>query len=785
MPIDAFYRRRHVRFALAWGVCCLLMLAMLAVLLPRSRVNTSVLALLPPHVQALQKASDEMLQPLEDVFMRRLERQIVWLVSPGAQDGMAPVEWWYGQIQQLGVLQQVHGPMSAAQQQEWGQYAFEHRNALLDSQTRERLRSGTQGAWILAQAYSPFAGVGAKELANDPLLLLRGAQLALLSQQGSSARLTLYEGWLAVTQADGRRWFWLYGELDNSSYDLKRSQVVVEQLRSLEQQLHARWPDAQVLSRGTLFYSDYASQQAQKDISRLGSVTVIGVFLLIYLAFHSLRPLLLCVLSVGSGILAGMVATLVIFGEIHLMTLVLNISVIGVSTDYAVYYLTERMVHGREMNPLQSTEKISSAQWLSMITTVLAYLIMVFAPFPGLQQLAVFASAGLCAAGLTVIYGFPYMVKGLPVRRVPAKMLLLRWLYAWRSKHWLRCGMPLALFIFMLYGISQLRVDDDIAQLQALPQAVLQQERKITTLTGQGMDQKWFIVYGESAEAALQNLEALQPLLAQARQDGLITHYRLFPLPSLRQQEQDLVLLRARAPVVIQQLGQAGLSVTAPDLHTMPVLAHDWLASSVSQGWRLLWASLPDGRSAVLVPVAGVQSAQASAALTQMSQGLDHVLWVDQKASYDMLFQHYRSMLGWLLLGAVGVMGAIYIWQFGVRKGLLSVVPSLLSLSTGLAVLAVMGQALNLFALLALVLVLGIGINYTLFFSNPRGTPTTSMFATALSFATTQLTLGMLIFSQTQAISSFGLVLSSGIFTAFLLSPLALVSKHKTHHTDR
>ncbi|NQF21772.1 hypothetical protein FCI58_21840, partial [Enterobacter hormaechei] len=77
---------------------------------------------------------------------------------------------------------------------------------------------------------------------------------------------------------------------------------------------------------------------------------------------------------------------------------------------------------------------------------------------------------------------------------------------------------------------------------------------------------------------------------------------------------------------------------------------------------------------------------------------------------------------------------------------------------------------------LALVLVLGIGINYTLFFSNPRGTPLTSMLAITLAMMTTLLTLGMLVFSTTQAISSFGIVLVSGIFTAFLLAPLAMPS---------
>lgn len=84
-----------------------------------------------------------------------------------------------------------------------------------------------------------------------------------------------------------------------------------------------------------------------------------------------------------------------------------------------------------------------------------------------------------------------------------------------------------------------------------------------------------------------------------------------------------------------------------------------------------------------------------------------------------------------------------------------------------------------LLPLMALALVLGIGINYTLFFSNPRGTPLTSLLAITLAMLTTLLTLGMLVFSATQAISSFGIVLVSGIFTAFLLSPLAMPSKRE------
>ena len=218
-------------------------------------------------------------------------------------------------------------------------------------------------------------------------------------------------------------------------------------------------------------------------------------------------------------------------------------------------------------------------------------------------------------------------------------------------------------------------------------------------------------------------------------------------------------------------LQNAGLNSVTPNLDAMPVSVEAWLASPVSEGWRLLWLTLPTGESGVLVPVDGVKNSAALGKLAASHQG---VAWVDRKASFDSLFALYRSLLTGLLFVALAVIACGAMVRLGWRKGAIGLVPSLLSLSCGLAALAVAGHPVNLFSLLALVLVLGIGINYTLFFSNPRGTPLTAMLAITLAMMTTLLTLGMLVFSTTQAISSFGIVLVSGIFTAFLLAPLAM-----------
>ncbi|MBS6436931.1 MAG: MMPL family transporter [Pantoea sp.] len=731
-------------------------------MLPRSSLNSSVLALLPQ--QTLGAAPPE----LQQGFMQRLDRQLVWLVAADDDNGRQAARWWQQQLQTLPELKAVEGELDDKRQSDWGRFAWAHRNGLMDDATRERLRNHTQADWILAQLFSAFAGVGSKELQGDPLMLTRGSQLAL---QQNADRMVLRDGWLTAQDSEGRRWYFLHGELATNAFSIKESHALVKQLNALEQQLKARWPGAQLLTRGTVLFSDDASQRAQRDVETLGAATIGGVLLLVLLVFRSLRPLLLAIASVGVGAMAGSAVTLLCFGELHLMTLVMSLSIVGISADYTLYYLTERMVHGAHASPWESLRKVRGTLLLALGTTAIAWLLMLLAPFPGLRQLAVFAASGLSASCLTVILLYPWLVRGLPVRPVPLMVWLARWLAAWRRNRYLRAGLPLTLLIYAIGGVSQLRVDDDIATLQSAPQRLLAQDRLIAALTGQRADQSWFVVWGDTPEQTLQRLAKLAPALQQAKRAGWLETTRVLPLRSLQQQQEDAALLSEAAPQIMATLQAAGLTLPTPYIEPTPVTPQAWLDSPLSAGWRLLWLSLPDGRSGVLVPVGGVHN---SAALQQLSERQQGVSWVDRKASYDALFSFWRTLLSGLLALALLLIALSYVLRLGVKAGLRSVLPSALSLAAALATLGWIGASLNLFALLALILVLGIGINYTLFFSNPDGTPLTSLLAVSLAMITTLLTLGMLVFSSTSAISSFGVVLCSGIFSAFLLSPLAL-----------
>ena len=137
---------------------------------------------------------------LNDGFMQRLDRQLVWLVSPGKDPDPRVAQQWLQLLQSSGSLNDVKGPMDAAGQKAWGKFFWQHRNGLIDAATRARLQNGgeAQAQWILSQLYSAFSGVSGKELQNDPLMLMRGSQLALAQ---NSQKLRLMDGWRAFLRS--------------------------------------------------------------------------------------------------------------------------------------------------------------------------------------------------------------------------------------------------------------------------------------------------------------------------------------------------------------------------------------------------------------------------------------------------------------------------------------------------------------------------------------------------------------------------------------------------------
>ena len=232
-------------------------------------------------------------------------------------------------------------------------------------------------------------------------------------------------------------------------------------------------------------------------------------------------------------------------------------------------------------------------------------------------------------------------------------------------------------------------------------------------------------------------------------------------------------------------LNQAGLedTVAANQLKAFKAAEHkvltveEWLQAPLSTPFRHLWiGKTTQGYAAIVMP----QGVLDAAVLSRLADGLPGITYVDKAGSVSALFREYREWGGIWLGGALILVLAALRLRYGWRDAVLVFTPTLLSFAVTLAVFGWIGRPLTLFNLMGLMLLLGIGVNYSIFLREGGVNTGATLAGVVLSAGTTLLSFGLLAFSSMPALSGFGLTLLAGIAIAVLLAPLGYSNRSAT-----
>ena len=222
------------------------------------------------------------------------------------------------------------------------------------------------------------------------------------------------------------------------------------------------------------------------------------------------------------------------------------------------------------------------------------------------------------------------------------------------------------------------------------------------------------------------------------------------------------------------QLGEADSWVAATRERLLaprpPLTPELFLQSPASEPWRHLWIGKIDNNYASVVAVRNVTPAKLPT-LRAAATGLQGVEWVDKVGEISSLLADYRRYMSWVVL--VSYLG-VYLLLLPRYRGRAwrAVAPVGLASVATLALFGAAGVSLQLFHVLALLLLLGIGVDYGIFFQeHPLRRDPTAWLATVLSALSTLLSFGLLGLSQTPALRAFGLTMLIGIATVALIVP--------------
>ena len=574
---------------------------------------------------------------------------------------------------------------------------------------------------------------------------------------------------IIVVNKHGLKHYIMPIKVDVDGFSVKQTQAFSQQLQAEFQRLESKF-DVDVLYSGVLFHTAESRQQAEYEMSTFGVISLLAVLLMILMVFRSAKPVNLALLVLTISVVYGLTAVVTLFNQLHLLTLVFAVTLIGIVIDYCFHAFVS-------LNTTGGIKSIRTALCLGFITTALGYAALIMSPLSLLSQVAVFMIFGLFGALLTVLLLLPYFNLSGNISVTPSVWVLTDKLNIWLTRlHQQRriVFVILSLGLVSVIVIDDINFNDDIRLLNSSPAFLIDNEIQMAKLMGYQHSQR-IVISADDSETLLQRQEMLLTRLQseQQQQPDLTVKSIASLLPSVAKQQANNDLLKdAEQQQVFQQgLAILGLTDTVDDFKPLTLAAFNSGPLQALSAVYIYQYQISDDNEkyALWVETSGValnsELQQWIAAQPDMS--------IDNKpAEVSAALSHYRQALSLLFAGAILVVTMVLCLRFGLAQGLLGLLSIVVSASGALLLTQLTLGHLNIFNLLAVLLILALAIDYVIFYQE-HGLQRNTVLAITLSAISSALVFGVLALSVTPAVESFGLTVMFGILLVFLLAPLS------------
>ncbi len=534
---------------------------------------------------------------------------------------------------------------------------------------------------------------------------------------------------------------------------------------------------ARLLLAGPAVFAQQAAAAIRHDVRLISIASSLLVGLLLLLRFRSPWVLAAIAVPVLLGVAVAAAVTALRFGFVHGITLGFGITMLGITVDYPVLLIG----HRKENESASGTVKrIGGTFALAVATATIGLSGMVFAQAPAVAQLGLFAVAGLLTAAAATRFLLPPLIVAAGLGPVAAgDPALLRGVERWRRFR------PAGLFIaaaaaLLLISRGGPRWQADLGALAPIPAAARALDTELRNQLGAPEPGQIALVRGDTRDAVLQNEEALQPMLGHLIADKVMGGVEMAAdlLPSVARQEARRQALPDRATLAARvAAAQAGLPFTptafdafldavASARRMPPVRPADLTDPLIAAPLQALLVRADRGWLGVVAPTEVHHPARFAAALA----GVPGVVFVDIGQETSALATGFTRSAWPLLAGGMvlSVLCMLVALRDVRRVGrVLGAIVATLVLTV--AILTAFGVSLSLVHLVSLQFVVGVGLDYALFFARTQvdedeRARTLRTLATCVCMAL--VTFGLLSLCRTPLLRGIGITVAVGVACA-------------------
>ena len=505
-------------------------------------------------------------------------------------------------------------------------------------------------------------------------------------------------------------------------------------------------------------YQAFSKQKNESESLYMSALSLSLTAIFLMLAFRNLR-IFYVIFIAAFGFSVAFAGTLLCLGELNILTILISTSLIGLMFDYVLHWLSKNEGEAIKADSIKNMLKIFL---LGLLITLSGYLAFTFSDLKLLKEVALFSAFALVTAFLASYFFMPLVFEGVKFYRskiFDAFLIKFCKLSALVARHlgvkFLAISLIL-LAIFLVFDLKNLSKSENVKDYSNMPKSLLADSSYILSLTGN--NQNTMIVTRSSGDI----LGSEKSLLDELKKRNLIKDESSLSDMFLSKSEQDELKEAFKKALDDEQIyviyERFGFSKDEIRSEILKVLGEKELGVSeilALKSMKNFKKFMLDENASVAYASGFVKGAQSDEVLKRhnafslnfadslnesLTQAKELALKLKIAAlviAFLLLWFYFSALISALVMGIIifGVLLALFIF-------------------------AIFGINLSIFGVFGLILASAVGIDYMIFALNESLSEKERIYGIFCAFITSFISFCALSFSQTAALSVFGLSVS-------------------------
>lgn len=742
---------KHKLFSLLYFLTLIFFVFCIITKLPSVKLDGSLYSVMPePHIPA------KMSKEIATAFVERNKSRVIILVKDNGNGNS--VHELYSQLIKCKDIEYIHGKVQKELNDETEKFILEHTASLIT----ENIRSSLNSRKFSESSY--YSAVQATKNEHPDIDPLSFAEVE--NSFYKKAMLFRTKNEFYYTRYQGNDWYFICIFLKTDDQSIKSRRNVVEFIDNCIENVKSKYQNSEILVRGESYNSNYFSINSLNDVIYFGSASLILIFVLIFVVFRDIIPVIVVIASTCCALIGGLFVILQFYTDISAILLGVYICLTGTICDYSIFYLFRRN-QNKDTAYIFKFKKYLLPLLLIVLTDFLSYISMIFAPVDSIKQFALFSAGAITTGTLFILIVEPLIIQSYRLRPHVYFIKKLNSLIKVFDNTVFEVSAFLAVLLIVIYGIYGYKVNDDVRNIQNLPPSMIMQDLKITEISGLNNSLKFAVIHSDKLDVLLERYDELKEILYQAYQDDVIEEYNACPYNCIKTQKQDQKLLKNLTNGLRAFYKDKNVISTVNDYADTTLEFDDFMNSPAGLPYKILFHD--DGVNYSMGVL--LKNINNRSELESRISKIPFAYVSDYYDDIEKIFQEFRKKIYVVIFVLSLSLLVANLFYFGFRTGLICSFASILSLMFAMSMIQIFNYSFNVYNLIALAIILGLSTNYSYFYlkSSPDEL-SINLLGISLMLLTTLCSLSILIFSSAQIFRGIGLAIACGLICSYVLT---------------